>query len=341
MTDSKRALATVELITDIAPIPDADAIVRARIRGWDVVVKKDEFAPGDEVIYFEIDSFLPASDERFAFLAARGVRTQDGIEGHVLKTARLRGQYSQGLALPLAQFPEITGAEVGQDVTDLIPGLTKWDPPLPPELAGQALGLFPSQFRKTDEERIQNMPDVLGVVGDWTATEKIDGTSCSVIVLDGEDHVASRNLDLTYNPDNTLWSLARTHGLHDRLRESYPGASAAIQGEVFGSGIQGNPLHLKDQRFAAFTIQVNGMAVPRVSWPAWALELSVPVHELSYPTTLDEALAQADKRPSLVPGAQGNIEGIVWRRADDESLPDGRRASWKAISQKYLLAHDR
>lgn len=129
---TNRRLATVETIADVAAIPGADAIVRARIRGWDVVVKLGEFQVGDRCVYFEVDSMVDVEDERFAFLAPRGVRTDvDGHCGHVLRTVKLRGQYSQGLALPLSSFPELAGASVGDDVTVTL-GVIKWDPPLRP-----------------------------------------------------------------------------------------------------------------------------------------------------------------------------------------------------------------
>ena len=54
-----RKLASVVKIADIQPIPNADAIVVASVKGWKVVVKKDEFKVGDFAVYYEIDSFLP------------------------------------------------------------------------------------------------------------------------------------------------------------------------------------------------------------------------------------------------------------------------------------------
>ena len=117
---AERRLATIETIASISPIPQAEAIVRARVRGWDVVVKKDEFLPGDTCVYFEVDSMLDVSDPRFEFLAPRGVRVdENGREFHVLKTARLRGQYSQGLVVSTELFPELgemSLSRVGEDV---------------------------------------------------------------------------------------------------------------------------------------------------------------------------------------------------------------------------------
>lgn len=343
-----RRLATVETITDLAPIPDADAIVRARIRGWDVVVKVGEFAVGDPCVYFEVDSLIDVADSRFEFLAARGVRTDsEGVYGHVLKTARLRGQYSQGLALPLTAFPELDGVAVGDDVTDLLP-VIKWEPPIPASIAGQVRGPLPSWIPTTDEERIQNIAEILtSDITDWVATEKIDGTSATFYV-DPEAGVrgtCSRNWDLVEHPDNTLWAVGLRHDIHAHLAATYPGQRAAVQGEVFGEGIQGNPLRIKGQRLAIFTVRVGTDELPRDQWPAWALAMSVPVRdELPQPVTVEGALADVETlKSAITPGALA--EGVVWRSATQPiaRLAGGTRvrASWKCLSRKYLMKHDR
>src|SRR5574343_76582 len=101
-----RKLVTIRTIDDIRAIEGADAIVCARIGGWDVVVKKDEFKIGDLCVYFEIDSFLPETDFRYQFLMKNKI-TWNGHFGARLKTIKLRGQISQGLALPCKDFPEV------------------------------------------------------------------------------------------------------------------------------------------------------------------------------------------------------------------------------------------
>ena len=343
-----RRLATIEQIAEIAPIPDADAIVRARVRGWDVVVKKGELAPGDLCVYFEVDSLLDVTDERFAFLAPRGVRTDvEGNSGHVLRTARLRGQYSQGLALPVAEFPElgpVGEARVGEDVTARL-AVRKWEAPIPAELAGTARGMRPSWIPATDEERVQNIAAILTAEADWIATEKIDGTSTTFWVAPGDQGVCSRNLDLLESAANRLWQLAGELDVHERLRASGLGERVALQGETFGEGIQGNPLKIRGSRFAAFTLRADGVEVPRGSWPEWVAELSVPVNdELTFPGSVDEALEQVEKLRSKV-SPDRPVEGIVWRAADRARVTtaDGQvlRASFKVISNRYLLKHDR
>lgn len=111
-----RKLASIQKIWDVAPIENADAIELVKVLGWQCVAKKGEFHVGDMCIYFEIDSFLPVN-EHFEFLRARSHRVNPIIgEGFLLKTAKMRGQVSQGLCLPLSEFG-ITG-NVGDDVTE-------------------------------------------------------------------------------------------------------------------------------------------------------------------------------------------------------------------------------
>lgn len=340
-----RRLATIETITEISPIPDADAIVRARVRGWDVVVKKGDFAVGDLVVYIEVDSFLPVSDPRFEFLIPRGTRTNEqGIEGHPVKTARLRGQYSQGIAFPVTEFPEAAGATVGDDLTAAL-AITKWDPPLPGELGESVVGHFPASIRTTGELRVQNFAEVLGTGGDgnWVATEKIDGTSMTVWTDDDGVHVAGRNYEFEYNAHQMFWAKAVELDLHAKLAAEWPGQRAVVQGELYGAGVLSkNSLDIKDKRFAAFTVYVDGTELPRPLWPKFVLDLAVPVYDLPYPATVDEALEQVAGIKSLI-NPKRNAEGVVWRNTETTTVMIGDRpvrASWKCISNRYAMKND-
>ena len=103
--NTERVLVTIETVQEIVPIDGADRIESARIRNWWVVVTKDMHNVGDSVLYFEIDSALPLADPRFESYRKFGVKTlPDGTEVHRLKTASMRGSFSQGTVLPSAIF---------------------------------------------------------------------------------------------------------------------------------------------------------------------------------------------------------------------------------------------
>lgn len=105
MSNIDRKMVTIRKVSNLVPIPGADKIEVAQVDGWQCVVKRGEFAPGDYCLYFEIDSCLPADDQRFSFL--KDTKLFRGERRPVLRTIKLRGQISQGLALPLSLFPEI------------------------------------------------------------------------------------------------------------------------------------------------------------------------------------------------------------------------------------------
>lgn len=101
-----RKLATIQIIEELKPIEGADKIEAARVKGWWIVVKKDQFKVGDRVIYYEIDSLLPVKPE-FEFLLKGSTLKKSVIDGKEyegirLKTIKLRGALSQGLILPVS-----------------------------------------------------------------------------------------------------------------------------------------------------------------------------------------------------------------------------------------------
>lgn len=340
--DESRRLATVERITSIAPIPGADAIEQARVRGWTVVVKKGEFAEGDLVVYFEVDTALPLDDPRFAFLAPRGTKTFDGADFHVLRTAKLRGVYSQGLVLPLSDFGwfETNISMAGVDVTERL-GLGKWEAPIPVG-GGQIAGPFLTEYAsKTDSERVQNLAAAWPAIQahTWFATEKVDGTSATYSRdMDGNLRVMGRNWEIKEG-DNTYWNVL---GRYPELVETLqPGD--AVQCELVGPGIQGNPLGLSDVRPVIFDVWRDRKVVPRGQWPdviADAVKWAAPILDLSMPATPEEAVAQVDKLKTVVGAAGRQAEGVVWHNAIGQALPElGDRSTWKAINNAYLLKH--
>lgn len=106
----ERALAHIEEIAWIKPIEGADKIELIGVLGWMLIAQIGEFKVGDKAVFIEIDSKCPEDDERFAFLETKHYK---------IKTMKL-GKFkcfSQGLALPLTLFPELSDRKLGDDVT--------------------------------------------------------------------------------------------------------------------------------------------------------------------------------------------------------------------------------
>lgn len=166
-----RNLVTIRTVAEIKPIANADMIELAVVDGWQLVTKKGEFKVGDRAVYLEIDSFLPCRPE-FEFLRRSSYKKMGEEEGFRLKSIKLRGEISQGLLLPLSVV-NLTGDENDEDLASLL-GVTLYEPPIPAQLAGKVVGMFPSFIQKTDQERVQNL------------TGKLWGKGETVIYTDGE-----------------------------------------------------------------------------------------------------------------------------------------------------------
>ena len=333
----ERKLATVRKIDRIEPIPGADRIELVAVDGWKVVAAKDAgYEAGHLVVYCEIDSFLPVRPE-FEFLRKSSHKMMGDREGFRLRTVRLRGTLSQGLLLPVSVLGEGAEVEEGDDVTALL-GIVKYEPPVPAELAGKAKGLFPSFIPKTDEVRVQNIAseyEGLRVRSDvqFYVTEKLDGSSATYFLKDGAFGVCSRNLELLETEGNTFWRVARELGLEGKMRAR--GGNVALQGELIGEGIQGNPYRIKGHTVRFFNLyDIDRRAyLPVGDLSAAAAEMgleTVPVlgHNFTLPDTVEGMLGWADGKSALNPDT--DREGVVVRSLD-------RSVSFKAISNRFLV----
>jgi len=335
---SERKLARVEQILAIEPIEGADAIERAQIGGWwCVVAKKDEFKAGDLVAYFEIDAILPADNPLFAFMEPRHYR---------VRTIRLRGQVSQGLVMPLKAFDEKRKFELGDDLTEAI-GVTKFEPYIPACLSGVVKGNFPGFLRKTDEERVQNICETLERYAgtECYVTEKVDGTSATFALFEGEFCVCSRNLELKESEGNLYWQMARKLDIEAKLKRFYDefGRQLCIQGEIIGQGVQSNKYKLDTNRLLVFSIfdidKQEYLDCNEFFYVCGFLGLeTVPVVEgdtFKLNHTAEELVAMADGQSLVNPAVMR--EGLVFRATVNKPVRGLSRFSFKAVSNKFLL----
>lgn len=327
-----RQLATIQKIRKLEPIAGADAIMKASVLGWEVVVKKEEFREGDLCVYCEIDSVLP-DKPAFAFLKSRGMR---------IRTIRLRGQISQGICFPLSVLPADFEVEEGVEVTQVL-GIRKYDPPLPANLSGVAKGPFPSFIPKTDETRVQVLQDRLNTLKGETCylTEKLDGSSVTYYRREGVFGVCSRKLELLPSENNNLWQFAEKVQLSEKLASL--GKDIALQGEIVGTGIQGNKYGISGQQvyfFNAFDIQkYKYLDFEEFQLLLKELDLqSVPVLNQAYPLSNDiPILVQLSIGTSVLRPVRR--EGLVIRPWKEQNDTLGR-VSFKVINPEFLLKYE-
>ena len=335
-----RKMATIRQIDALNPIEGADAIECATIGGWKVVVKKGEFSVGDRAVYCEIDSWIPT--ELAPFLSkGKEPREFEGIRGERLRTVKLRGQLSQGLLLNLdIAIPQTNSFVEGDDVSETL-GIVKWERPMNAQLAGMAKGNFPSLIPKTDQERAQNLVgEILAAAQAGTQfeiTEKLEGSSMTVYLINGEFGVCSRNLDLKETADNTFWQVARQEQIEEKMR-AVGDDNWAIQGELIGPGIQGNIYKLSKPEFRVFdvyNVQAGEYVQPvnrRALIDRMGL-LHVPVLSGNADLgvgSVDELLQWAEGKSVMGDIVGPEREGIVFKEVRGGM-------SFKAISNSYLL----
>ena len=104
----ERELAYIVEVQEAKDLPNYDSVHYIKVLGWWCVAPKT-LVPGDKGIYFEIDSLLPKEDSRFSFMEKKKYR---------VKTIKICGVLSQGLVLPLTDFPEFRKYKLGEFVTE-------------------------------------------------------------------------------------------------------------------------------------------------------------------------------------------------------------------------------
>ena len=366
---SERKLAHIELIESLSPIDGADKIEVAHVLGWQCVVKKGEFKAGDKIVYIEVDSVMPEKPE-FEFLRDRKFR---------IKTIKLKGQVSQGLVLPFdkkyhGDYP------TGYDITEEL-GVSKYLSPSEREeikkvevnqarltrfmkryswyrklfLTRKQKEGFPYLVSKTDEERIQNIPQVLEQFKDKEVyvTEKVDYQSVTftgkmvpnVTPIVGkflpkkfQFVVCSRNLT-TKNKNSLYLKIAQKYNIEQILREN---PTLTIQGEQGDTKVQGNKYGIKEPTMWVFNIidheknyhysygemwsfcqQYNLLLVPKVKFCKLS-ELGSTVQEL----------VEFSKGKSVLANIQR--EGVVIRCIDNGQ----KLLSFKVINPDFLLKYE-
>lgn len=352
-----RKLASVQRVLSVEPIEGADKIEKLKVLGWQLVSGKGNFKPDDLCIFLEIDSvpsdtpsfdFLwqpsPKVDEHGATIHQPKVPRPDNFK---LRSKRLRGVLSQGLALPVSILPEGVTPTEGLDVTELLQ-ITKWEPPIQ-AAAREVEGTFPTHlFPKTDEIRVQAIPEIL---------DELRGIECYIAVkMDGQsltfaryndggvdtNKVCMRNFAVKDLPDSPHWEMAGRLRIFEKLPLGF-----AVQGELCGTGIQANRIGLKQREFYAFQVYniENQEYLNFRDFLHFCDMLGVPTVPIEWTGELNETLE------SILARAEGKYpnghhrEGIVIRPTVERTSPvitafnggGAARTSFKAINNSFLL----
>lgn len=387
--NGRRALAYVVTIDEIKPIEGYDRVEYARTNGWWVIIgKNDNLQVGDKCVYFEVDSKVNAEDERFAFLEKRNykIKTQKmckvisqgllmplsvfpeisdaDVNTDVTETLKVTYAVEEDNARKGKVDPDAKYKSMAARHQKIFK--QKWARWLMRRSWGKKLMFmffgkkkdrprtFPTHFpfvHKTDEERCENIPWVLGYERPLIVTEKLDGTSSTYILERKKQHkyefyVLSRNVRQAdekqecYHDHNIYWDMAFKYDIECHLKEyleNNPDCPyVCIQGESVGS-VQGNPLKLPEDDLYCFnfidgrTGRTDSLTGKNIA-EQWGMKW-VPILDEHYmvPNDMEEFKQFATAKSVVNPNVLR--EGIVLRDPTNDF-------SFKNVSREYLLKHN-
>ena len=382
--NGERALAYIVECGEVSNIEGADRIQLAEVGGWKVIIKKGELKMGDKGVFFEIDSKLPEAEwseflrdkhfkvktmklskfgvisqglllpvTTFPELADKAVGT-DVTDILGVKYSVQEDNYRKAKPThPNDKYNEMARRHPGIFKRPLIRKLMKyvWFRKFMFLLFGHTKDVpkgFPTHFpyvHKSDEERCENMPWVVGYVRPLVVTEKLDGTSSTYILERKgrnkfEFYVCSRNVRLFRPDDGSIyWNMAIKYNieqhLKDYLLENKGLKYVCIQGESVGN-VQGNPLKLKEDDLYVFNfIRSDVGRLPSLQGEkiveTWGMKW-VPILDPDYhvPNSMEEFKQYATAKSVINPNVLR--EGVVLRDVTNDF-------SFKNVSREYLLKH--
>ncbi|WP_298501773.1 RNA ligase family protein [uncultured Methanobrevibacter sp.] len=394
--DGKRSLAHVEKVAWIKPIEGADNIELIGVLGWTCIAKIGEFKEGDHCVYIEIDSKVPEK-EWSEFLRAKKfkIKTMKLGKFNVISQGLALPVDFFDVEIPKQEGTDVTELleikysnpddqrrksdgpnEIEEASNEIFESswakwLMKrsWGKDLMFYLFGTPKDVskrFPTKFdyiSKTDQERCENMPEILKDKTPFIRTQKCDGSSATYILekvkssfikTEYEFYVCSRNMRIFRKDDDPLvdsndyyWEMAEKYeieeNLEDYLKQNKDCKYVCWQGEICGPKIQGNPQGLHENHLFCFHMIDSEKGVfdireAKKYWDIYDME-SVPIESMTYilPDDFEEFKKTADGNydSSVCEGQTDRIrEGWVYYKTNDPSF------SFKNISRKYLLKKD-
>ena len=317
-------------IEKVLPHENADALDLAQIKGWQCVIPKGKYSPGDLVTYIPIDAVIPAEhSDRWGI-------TKYLSNGRV-RCARLRGEPSFGV---IVDRDDETWAE-GWDVQDYY-GITKYIPPVKAN-AGDAEPSHPLFVAYTDVENLRNFPGVFTEGEEVSVSEKIHGTSCRLGLIEGAWMAGSMSVRRRQPEElsgSIYWQPMALPGVQELLTHlSATHRQVILYGEVFGSKVQSlNYGQIGTLGFRAFDLLADGKYLDAADFAALCDRFDVPPVPVLYrgPYALETVKALSEGATTL--GADHIREGVVVRPVHERIDPKVGRVCLKYIGDPYLFA---
>jgi hypothetical protein len=360
-------------IDEVFPHPNADTLGIVNVGGYQVVVKKEDYAVGTLALYIQPDIIVPAT-EPFKFLWADREFVGEVPEKYRRVTVRrFRKEWSEGLLMPFSfLLDDVKNVAVGDDVAELL-GFKHYEEPevihgtAPTRLQYQhpwrswraflywalhKLGINRDQLHGDNAKPPKNTPPVYDVEGfknyprlfaegeEVIVTEKIHGSNARYMFDGKKMHVGSKNLWKS-EKSTCIWrkSLIQNKWLRDFCEEY---SLHTVYAEVTPTQ-KGYTYQCAEGQIKVFVFDVlrpDGTWVDKRDLygldPAGLGQHLVPLLNGHCKTfSLTEVMALVEGT-SAVPGAKHIREGIVISSATERQVRGVGRAQLKLKSMAFM-----
>lgn len=228
---NKKNTSRICTVTSIQDIEDYENYQKIFLNhGWQVVVEKDQYKVGDEVMFIPAGSWIPNT---LVELSESG--EYKGVKGGYLPVMRRSKEISEGIVLDVDKYNENLEIRV-------------WERDLPEEYKINKYRTYPNFIPKVQYEHAQNLYDEIfhqHYNETFEITPRLDGVEMSIYVKNGRFGICSDRYDIQENSDSQFWKLAYELNLIDSMvnyRDQY-----VIHGTVLGKGIYFNRERIIDK----------------------------------------------------------------------------------------------
>lgn len=381
--------ANIVRVGDILPHGNADTLEIIPVEGYQVVVKKGEFKTGDLAVYLCPDSVVPQTSQ-FKFiwephLVNLGpMTTTDGEKVTYvglcpekyrrITVRRFRGQWSEGLLLPLSDFnllgchtfyaePGTNQVNVGDDVSDLL-GVTHYDPDKGKESTAVGQSIRGPHRKKRYPRTIRGW---INFIRQWFKGDRREHVDFFLPVYDVE---ALKNYKDAIEPGTPVVITEKIHGSNGRFvfldGEMYAGSRTlwksptsnctwrkaldqnpwieawcraheghALYGEVCPTQ-KGFDYGCKPGEIKFFVFDIR---TPLGNWVDSDSELFDSVQRVPFISEVlfsHEVVQSFVSGQSLVPGSKHIREGVVVKTSKETRKPGVGRLCLKLVSNAFL-----
>jgi RNA ligase (TIGR02306 family) len=356
-------------VVDITPHETADRLEVAWVYGFQVIVRKEQYRIGAQVIYVPIDSLLPEWLETQLFPLGSKIK----LNNHRIRQIRIRGLASQGMLID----PQDVATKVNpsyltleQDVSKIL-GITKYEPPQPG--FAQTLGKGKNRNKKHDHplfhkynglENAKYFPQLFQE-GELVVIQcKLHGTSGRVSLLPFIPNTLFKKIkkflgiassvEQCYGSNNVDISAATSYkgyygeDIYGKCFDSINAFSKLelgeiVYGEIIGPGIQKNyDYSLKQHHFIVFDVKLLQEDGTTFKWltpdevQAFCKERGFEYVPVLYKGPYNRELTYSlTKGPSAYDPKTKVREGIVIKAAENYDV-NGNKKALKWLNETYL-----